>query len=266
MNTNVLRKSRVVGIILLFVGITFSPVISAYDDAIVSKTFSVPKNVDMTPITVLEYKPDGTIGKSVVKMSREEAEKLRTELDGADDTSLRLSIYKKYGLIPQDVTLVTLQAGLTENAQRLGLTRQKLEQIASIDRNLFLSHGNQISLKFININMFCNVDGDFVMSILLPIGLSFFTFYILRQYEFKVLDLRDTILSLFSGIVTTNGLLPDFWSQHGFSFTKIIGFVGYLYIPYYSPPDLPGIRCIGSALYIRTFGTYIGSPDYPINK
>jgi len=260
------RKCLAVGIILLFVAIAFSPVINARNNTIVSKPVSTSEKENTVSITLLEYKPDGTMGKSVVKLSKIQAENLRVELNNVKNLDTRLSIYKKYNLIPQNVTSETLRAGLEENAQRLELTRQKIEQIASIDRCSLLSHGNQISQKFIFINMFCNVDGDFALAILLPIGLSFFTFYILRQYEFKIFDLRDTIISLFSGIVTTNGLLPDFWSQHGFSFTKIIGFVGYLLFLDYPFPDLPGIKCLGSALYIRTFGTNIGPPDYLLNK
>ena len=253
-----IRKWLAIGIILLFVGVTIAPTIYANNNTTVSKQFLLPKNEDIVPITVLEYKADGTIRKSIVKLSGNDVEKLRIELDGADDTSLQLSIYKKYGLIPQNVTMETLRTGLTKNAQRMGLTQQKLEQLASKDRNLFFSQENQMSLKCININMFCDVEGDFIMSVLLPMGLSLFTYYILRYYEFKILDIRDSILSLFSGIVTTNGLLPDFWSQHAWSFTKIIGFIGYYaYIPV-DPPSLSYLYCIGSALYIRTLGIYIG--------
>jgi hypothetical protein len=261
------RKWLAVGIILLFVGVTIAPAIDANNNTIVSKQLSLPTGEDIVPITVLEYKADGMIGKSIVKMSGNEAEKLRIELDGTDDTSLRLSIYKKYGLIPQNVTLDNLRAGLTKNAQKLGLTQQRLEQIALKDRSLFLHQENQMSLKCININMFCDVHGEFAISILLPMGFSLFTFYILRHYEFKILDIRDSILSLFSSIKTTNGLLPDFWSEHSWSFTKIIGFIGYwIYIPGEPPIEMSGIRCIGSALYIRTFGTYIGPPaGYSIN-
>ena len=251
-------KWLAVGIILLFVGIAYEPTIDA-NNTIVSKQFLRPTSEDIVPITVWEYQADGTIGKSIVKLSGNEAKKLRIELDGTNDISIRVSIYKKYGLIPQNVTLETLRAGLIKNAQRLGLTQQRLEQIASNDRNLFFRQKNQMSLKCININMFCDVEGDFLMSVLLPMGLSLFTYYILRHYEFKILDIRDSILSLFSGIVTTNGLLPDFWSQHAWSFTKIIGFIGYYaYIPGDPPSYLSGMYCIGSALYIRTFGIYIG--------
>lgn len=254
------RKWLAVGIILLFVGVTIAPTIDANNNTIVSKQLSLPTSEDIVPIIVLEYKADGTIGKSIVKMSGNDAEKLRIELDGTDDTSLRLSIYKKYGLIPQNVTLETLRVGLTKNAQRLGLTQQRLEQIASKDRNLFLHQENQMSLKCININMFCDVDGWFSLFILLPLGFSFFTFLIFHNWKFKILDIRDSIFSLLSGIKTTNGLLPDFYSEHSLSFTKIIGFIGYwIYVPGEEPPvEIGYITCIGCALYLRTFGILIG--------
>ncbi|MBE3122699.1 MAG: hypothetical protein IMZ58_10910, partial [Thermoplasmata archaeon] len=76
---SLLRKSLAVCIILLFVAMTFSPIINAQNNTIVSKSFSIPEKENTVSITVLEYKPDGTIGKSVVKLSKIQAEKLRGE-------------------------------------------------------------------------------------------------------------------------------------------------------------------------------------------
>ena len=248
------RKWLAIGIILLFVGIVCSSAISAYDDTILSKSFSIPKKNDMVSITVLEYKPDGTIGKSFVKLSKVQAEELKAELKNTKDFDIRLSIYKKYNLIPQDVTAEKLRLGMEENAQRLGLTQQRLEQTALIDTNSFLNHTNGIlqDLK-IYMNMFCKVEGSFAYSILLPLGLSFFTVYILRHHgdKFIIFDIRDRIISLSSGIFTTNGLLPDFDAMLDFSFSKILGFIGYFY---YIDAYIPFVYCFGFASYVRTCG------------
>jgi len=250
-----MKKIIAVGIIFLFIGVAAAPMISAYDDTILSKPFSIPKSEDKVSITVLEYKPDGTIGKSVVKLSKVQAEKLQAELKHTKDFDIQLSIYKKYNLIPQDVTAEKLRLGMEENAQRLGLTQQRLEQIASIDTNSFLNHTNWILQDLrIYINMFCKVEGSFsALSILLPIGFSFFTVYILRKHgdKFIIFDIRDRIISLSSAIWTTNGLFPDFDAMLDFSFSKIIGFIGYFYFidAYY-----PSVYCLGFTSYVRTCG------------
>jgi predicted phosphoribosyltransferase len=99
-----IRKWLAIGIILLFLGVTIAPAMNANDDVIITKSFSTPKKDDMVSITVLEYRPDGTIGKSVIQLSKIQAEKLRTELNNVRELGKRLSIYKKYNLIPQNTT------------------------------------------------------------------------------------------------------------------------------------------------------------------
>lgn len=249
-------KCLAFGIILLFIGIAYSPIVSAYDDSRASKIFSIPTKDEPVTITVLEYKPDGTIGKSIVKMSREQADEFQKETTDAKDFDKRLSIYKKYNLISQDVTSETLQAGLEENARRLGYTQQKLEEIALNYRSVFLNYrsGGILQDFKIYINMFCKIEGWFATPfILLPIGPIFFNVYILRRFGdlFKIFGLRNRIITEASYVKATNGLLPDFETEIQFSFTKIIGFIGYFY---YVNAYWPFAYCLGSALYFRTFG------------
>ena len=58
------RKWLAVGIILLFVGVTIAPTISAEEAQDNDKSILI----DSVPITVLEYKSDGTVERTVVKI------------------------------------------------------------------------------------------------------------------------------------------------------------------------------------------------------
>jgi hypothetical protein len=233
-------KCLVVGIILLFVGIACSPAISAYDDTILSKSFSIPKKDDMVSITILEYRPDGTIGKSVVKLSKIQAEKLRGELNNVKDLDTRLSIYKKYNLIPQDVTAETLRLGMEEKAQRLGLTKEKLEQFASNNIASNNWKNNRVLFPFnIYIDTDCHIFANADPGIMVPIGLSLFTMFInnflISIFPNFILMLPSVDLSIrFPGsrvyIITTGGSYPDVDTWVGPWATKIVGFVGFSWI------------------------------------
>ena len=217
------RKCLAIGIILLFVVIACSPAIYAQDDTIVSKTFSIPKNEDTVSITVLEYKPDGTIGKSVVKMTQEQEKRFRAELKSVKDTDTRLSIYKQYNLIPQDVTYEELRLGMEEKARRFG------SEIEMLQKYIINSKSNNFQLKHFCMNFFCRVDTFVVGSLRFLCGSSFIT-SVINNYISPILpsiDLFQIIIGFGGGLGTTNGILPDSFI-FGFAIAFFIfGFVGY---------------------------------------
>jgi hypothetical protein len=248
-----LRKGLAVGIILLFVGVTIAPAINANDDKIVSKPFSLPKNEDMIPITVMEYRPDGTIGKSVVKLSKIQVEKLRTELKNAKDLDIRLSICKKYNLIPQNVTIETLRLGMNEKALEMGITQNKLECMVKNE----ITNYQTLSNKSDYMNLLCTVDGYGYSRIiggfhLIPFGSSIFTIFyngLNRQYggmmhSFDFYDLLIGTLWFYS-----SGILGSFSGK----FHGIIRFVGFVGIMYYFNDFWTGFMkyFIGSAVFVR---------------
>ena len=141
----IVRKGLIVGIILLFLTIGFSPIINVDGN-------TIPKAIDDVPITILEYKADGTVEKTVVRMTREQADSFHEEMTNAQDLERRLSIYKKYNLISQNITADTLQAGMQDKAQRTGLAQNGLMSLFRIKRSLFPPH------VYRNIN--CSVYGD----------------------------------------------------------------------------------------------------------
>jgi len=221
MNKNpLLRKSLAVCIILLFVAITFSPIINAQNNTIVSKSFSIPEKENTVSITVLEYKADGTIGKSVVKLPKIQADRLRSELNNVKDLDTRLSLYKKYNLIPQDVTAETLRVGL-ERAQMMYPEIKRLQKlIANSDGRHFLFNFN------------CGVDGDIGYGLRFLGGLSLITCILngINPYNESLLpsiDLFQILFGIGGALHTYNGTLPETWSAGFWYAIFLLGFVGY---------------------------------------
>ena len=213
------RKCLAIGIILLFVGITCLPTINAHDDAIISKAFSIPKKEDTVSITVLDYKPDGTIGKSVVKMSPEQVVKLREELTDVKDLDTRLSIYKKHNLIPQNVTADTLRLGMEERAQRIYPESEKLQK--------FITNSN--SHFYVDLN--CRVEGEIFYGLRFLGGLSLITCILnganLNGPWIPSIDLFQILFGFGGFFHTYNGSLSDSWISGLFYAVFLLGFVGY---------------------------------------
>jgi hypothetical protein len=239
------RKWLATGIILLFVAIAFFPITNARNNTIVPKPFSTPEKV--VSITVLEYKADGTIGKYVVKMTQGQAERLNRELSGVKDLDIQLSIYKKYNLIPQDVTAEKLRRGMEEKAQRLGSEVQMLqEDMTKWKSNNFLS--NHFCM-----NTFCVVESDWILGLRFLGGLSLITSIfnaILFASGFNLylpsIDLFQINIGYFGDLYLYDGILPDS-SIGGLPIASfILGFVGY-YLSAFSP-----------TVFITFWGDYAG--------
>lgn len=248
------RKYLTIGITVLFATIVLSPSLSAYNESILSKIFSPPQNKEKVTISVFVYKADGIVENSMVKMSHEQMEQFNAELNETNNNiTLQLSIYKKYKLIPEKITWDTLQERTKENAQRLGLTQQKLEHIASSDMNDFLKQKNQKNQgNKIYINILCKFSGRFgFQSVILPIKLAtFMVLFYITGYKIRTFNLRDRIICFDGALITVgDGLLPDFRVWLKDSFTKIIGFIGFIFCSY------SFWYCMGFAAYFRTFGT-----------
>jgi hypothetical protein len=139
----IVKKGLIVGIVLLFLTIGFSPIINADGNKIGS-----------IPITIFECKADGTVKRTVFRMSPEQADSFHEEMRNAQDLETKLSIYKKYNLISQDITVDSLREGMEERAQRMGLAQNGLMSLFRIKRSLLPPPPN----LYTNIN--CSVSGD----------------------------------------------------------------------------------------------------------
>jgi hypothetical protein len=219
---SLIRKCLAVGIILLFVSITCFPTICAHDDTILSKAFSIPQKEDTLSITVLEYKSDGTMETSVVEMAPEQVVTLSEELTDVNDMDTRLSIYKKYNLIPQNVTADTLRVGMEERAQKMHPEIENLQKsITNNDDGHFC------------INFNCEIEATMAYGLRFLGGLSLIT-CIFNEYSYygyehwlRSIDVFQFLIGLAGSLSAVNGLLPDCYSTGFLYAILLVGFVGY---------------------------------------
>ena len=235
-----MKKILVVGIILLFISVAVAPVINANDDVISTKTFSIPKKEDAVSITVIEYKPDRTVERTVFRMSPEQADSFHKEMSNAQDLDARLSIYKKYNLILQDVTVDSLRTGMQEKAQRMGLTQDDLISQFRSNRSLFLH---------VYRNIFCSISGYTFGGT--PILIPFGTKWLLPLFdrETRVFEIIDFIIGELD--VSSKGLLGEF-GCHSITL-KMVGFVG---VMYYFWHNFYGFTMDGFCVYFKSIAIY----------
>jgi hypothetical protein len=200
---NVTQKGLIVGIVLLFLTISFSPIINVDGN-------TVPQAIGDVPITFFECKADGTVKRTVFRMSPEQADSFHEEMANAQDLETKLSIYKKNNLISQDITVDTLQAEMQEKAQRRGLTQNGLISLFRIKRSPFPSN------VYRNIN--CSVSGSDPTfdGFRFPIFRTGYLFnYISGSYRFE-----------------SKGDLGEFRLEYPYDIS-LIGFVGIIEIGYH---------------------------------
>jgi len=226
MRTNpLLRRGIAVVVIALLLALAFAPSIHA----------SVSTEHKLVKLTVTEYKADGTIEKTIVEMPQSKVKQLREKIRNAENIEERLTIYKNYGLIPEDVTSESLRAGMEEKAQRFGLTKEKLKRISNALKKI-----PPLELSPFIINFNCSITVAWIYTLHLLLGSSILTnrinkilYYFLAEYfpffDFliKSVDLMDISLSGMGILSAEDGFLRDKHVWHLFSFSMLVGFVGY---------------------------------------
>jgi len=229
-----MKKLLAVGVIVLFLGLAIAPSINAIVDGSKPKLFSRNADDKTVKLVVYEYKADGTIEKNIVRLSYEKLNELKEEMQTVENIEERLSILKEYNLLPQDVTLEKLRAGMEEKAQRVGLTDERLEGIAN---RLSLRNNNRVFYM----NRKCNVESFVFGGIKLNFGLSFITsvlnMLILYKYGYgsdfipSIDFLKMFYVRIGFELYVANGLLPDIelggeGGEHD-PIMLMLGFVGY---------------------------------------
>jgi len=220
-----LKKLLVVGVIVLFLGLAIAPSINADVDRLYLKPVTNSVFEETEEITISRYKADGTIEKTTVKLSKERALEFADRLKRTDDSDERFTLYKEYGLIPEDVTRESLRQEMLQLAERVGITEEKINSISE----RFIHNGNEPRLFGINfLNEIIGISG---ISLNLPIGLSLIIGF--SNWFFNVRDwflLPSVDLFYFAIFIVglfqfTNGLLPDF-QTFGIGSFLLLGFVG----------------------------------------
>lgn len=199
----------------------------------------VSSDEELVDVTIYEYKPDGTIEKSIVKMSHQKENELKIEIQETEDLEGQLLVYKKYDLIPQEITSEQLRLGMEEKAKRIGLDKDKLVR-SSIDGTIKQRRGG-FGNFFNGMNLYCEVHATLLFSLHLILGSSLFTIplnslviYRLRELDIPVeyipgFDIVNMCFSINGGSFSVkNGQLPDYHNILYFIRFLMIGFVGYI--------------------------------------
>jgi hypothetical protein len=98
------RKCLVIGIILLFIGVSLSPAISAES---IPEISTLNRSIEKTVVRLwcYEYKPDGTIEKTTIVLSRNTHREMTQTLSLTTSMEEKLAVYQRYGIIPSNVTI-----------------------------------------------------------------------------------------------------------------------------------------------------------------
>jgi hypothetical protein len=226
---NMVWNGLVVVIVFLLMTIGFTPIINAN----INTTTQTIGNV---PITILECKADGTVQRTVFMMSPEQADSFHDEMRNAQDLETKLSIYKKYNLISQDITVDSLREGMEERAQSIGLTQNGLMSQFRSSQSLLP--------PFVRRNIFCYVDGG-------EATWDGFCFPPITGFTFWARH-----LGLFFFIVGSNvetlGLLGTFYLDNCL-FVKLVGFVGIIRTGTHN--TWRAIDFEGFCVYMKALGT-----------
>ncbi len=250
-------KCLVVGIILLFVGVTIAPAINAIDESRMPKALSIPKKEDTVSIRVLEYKADGTVEKSIVKMPCEQWMNYRAEIRDVRDVDTQLSIYKKYNLVPQNVTADTLRLGMEEKARRIYRESGPLYDL------LFRNKSNNDFQGYFFSNRNCAIHGTLILGFRFLCGLSFIISWLNGVIGLKYswgnfipsIDLFQILIGNIGVLHAYGGDLPEWDILGTFYIVFLLGFVGFFVTLLPIPPFILSYCCqyIGYTLNVYCY-------------
>ena len=233
-HTTIATKGLFVGVILLLQTIGFSPITVADDT-------TNTQAIDTVPLTILEYNADGTVERSVVKLTSEQVDVFCKDIQNAQDLDTRLSIYKKYHLLLEDVTVDMFWKGMRENAQRRGIANDDLLPFIRTNRSLFPIHVHR--------NFCCSISGYTFggTPILIPFGTKWLVSLFGR--EARVFEAFDVILGELP--ISSKGLFGEF-DCYSIAL-KMVGFVG---VMYYFWHNFYGFTMDGFCAYFKSLAIY----------
>jgi len=201
------KKFLVTGIIFLFIAVSSTSTINAENN--------FTKGDKFFDVEITEYKPDGTIDRNIISLTKVELLDLKKELLASKTIVEKLSVFKDKGLISQEVKVINLEQGMYQKAEKFGITKNMNSNEYKIRPPILLT-------LFSIVNTFYFGGGS------LSIGLSPLMRLINMIFPIGLpgIDIVNFMGGLF-GITHTDGL---FYKQTLITFpgfSSIIGFVGY---------------------------------------
>jgi len=233
--TSILRKCLAVGIILPFIGTAVIPSINASINNQSIQERLPPATTKTIEVIRYEYKSDGSIEKKVLEVPQNEVRAFQDELRFAQTTEEKLDLYKKYNLVPQNVSMDTLRKNFNEYVQRVNSTKTSIENYAQNINTI--QHLKRSSYIQIVINTDCTVDGGDVFTLRFTFGLSpiigRINLFLLILFNARFPDMQlpsaDLLMVHISGIgdILTEGTLGIRYCGGMPFFLLMTGFVGF---------------------------------------
>ena len=201
------KKFLAYGLIFLFIAVSFTSTINAENNIAGKKK--------LFDVEITEYKPDGTIDKGIISLTKVELLGLKKDLLAAKTNEQKLSVFKEKGLISQSIKLNDLEQGMYQKAENLGISK-------NIDPSEFKIRPPILLTLFSTVNSF------YFGGVSLSIGLSPLMRFInlISPIGFPGIDVVDFAGGFF-GVTHTVGL---FYKQTMITFpgfSTMIGFVGF---------------------------------------
>lgn len=231
--TSILRKCLAVGIILPFIGTAVIPSINASINNQSIQERLPPATTKTIEVIRYEYKSDGSIEKKVLEVPQNEFRTFQSEFHIAKTTEEKLDLYKKYDLIPQNVSMETLRNNFNDYVGRVSKSKITIENCTQNLISEKVSKSNSYYKRILN--TYCTVEADGIGSLRFGLGLSVIlgrinvlTNYFLN-FNFPSIDIIILRLSLMGGVETTGE--SGHQDCYGIYFLwSLIGFVGYCFI------------------------------------
>jgi hypothetical protein len=193
-------------------------------------------------VLVSRHRADGTVERNVVKISDDQFDDFVYELGRKDTLSEKFEVYRRYGLVSEDVSFDELGADIQVNEGFSGLVQYLVKRLTRLR-----PHGGMFSSEtVVDMNSQCEVFGIINDGMKYFIGLSaitsFINFLLWHRFQhFPSADLLDVYAADWGRLDAVNGTMPDFHTTYGFIFILLVGFVGYTF----AYPPIPGKILIG---------------------
>ena len=100
-------------------------------------TSSAASTSATVPVEVNQYQPDGAIQTDTIYLAKEDIAALQADIMAAGAPKERFDIYQRYGLIPEETSLVTLRQDMMARAAAMGLApdMEQLEDGNAVVKN-----------------------------------------------------------------------------------------------------------------------------------
>ncbi|RLF31699.1 MAG: hypothetical protein DRN07_06625 [Thermoplasmata archaeon] len=221
MKNNTMKKGFAVGVIALFLCLSVTSVYGA-ESSVKSRESSGAMQEAVVEIEVDEYRADGSINTVIVPLTQDEVNNLKEDLLSAKTADERFAIFKEYGLIPEEKTMEELKNDMYARAEAMGLTREKVAQLASRFEPI-VKQRPPILLDF-----FSRVNTVYMGGGTVRVGLSALIGYLnfLRGWNLPKADFFDVSWGLL-GVVDSSGLIVQHQLVTFPGIMCLVGFVGY---------------------------------------